>query len=76
MAISGALAGLAGALQVQGIQFRFIDLFGFTGYGFDGITVALIGNNHPIGVLLGALLFGAMNSGALQMQRLPGFPKI
>ena len=75
MAISGGLAGLAGALQIQGIQYRFNDLFGFPGYGFDGIAVALLGNNHPVGVLFGALLFGAMNSGALQMQSVAGIPK-
>lgn len=75
MAISGSLAGLAGALQVQGIQYRFIDLFGFPGYGFDGITVALLGNNHPAGILLAALLFGAMNSGALEMQSVAGISK-
>jgi simple sugar transport system permease protein len=75
MAISGGLAGLAGALQIQGIQYRFNDLFGFPGYGFDGIAVALLGNNHPAGILFGALLFGAMNSGALQMQSVAGIPK-
>ncbi len=75
MAVSGALAGLAGALQIQGIQYRFNDLFGFTGYGFDGIAVALLGNNHPAGILFGALLFGAMNSGALEMQSVAGISK-
>jgi ABC-type branched-subunit amino acid transport system permease subunit len=70
-----ALAGLAGALQVQGIQYRFIDLFSFPGYGFDGMTVALLGNNHPAGILVSALLFGAMNSGALQMQSVADISK-
>lgn len=68
MGISGALAGLAGSLQIQGIQYCFNDLFGFPGYGLDGIAVSLLGNNHPTGVFLAALLFGAMSSGALQMQ--------
>ncbi len=75
MALSGSLAGLAGALQVQGIQYRFNDLFGFTGYGFDGIAVALLGNNHPAGILLSAFLFGSLNCGALQMQSVAGVPK-
>ncbi|TCL56810.1 nucleoside ABC transporter membrane protein [Hydrogenispora ethanolica] len=75
MAVSGALAGLAGALQIQGIQYRFNDLFGFPGYGLDGIAVALLGNNHPAGILFGALLFGAMNSGALEMQSVAGISK-
>jgi ABC-type uncharacterized transport system permease subunit len=74
MAISGALAGLAGSLQVQGIQYNFNDLFGFPGYGLDGIAVALLGNNHPAGVFFAALLFGSMNSGALQMQSAAGVP--
>jgi ABC-type uncharacterized transport system permease subunit len=74
MAISGALAGLAGSLQIQGIQYCFNDLFGFPGYGLDGIAVALLGNNHPAGVFLAALLFGSMNSGALQMQSTAGVP--
>lgn len=75
MVVSGGLAGLSGALQIQGLQYRFVDLFGFPGYGFDGIAVALLGNNHPLGVLGGAILFGAMNCGALQMQSLAGIPK-
>jgi simple sugar transport system permease protein len=75
MVVSGGLAGLSGALQIQGIQYRFVDLFGFPGYGIDGIAVALLGNNHPLGVFGGAILFGAMNCGALQMQSIAGIPK-
>lgn len=75
MALSGGLAGLAGALQVQGIQYRFNDLFAFTGYGFDGIAVSLLGNNHPAGIILSAFLFGSLNCGALQMQSVAGIPK-
>jgi ABC-type uncharacterized transport system permease subunit len=75
MMVSGGLAGLSGALQIQGIQYRFVDLFGFPGYGLDGIAVALLGNNHPLGVLGGAILFGAMNCGALQMQSMAGISK-
>lgn len=75
MLCSGALAGLAGACQVQGLQYKFLDVFMFTGYGFDGIAVALLGRNHPAGVILGALLFGSLTSGALQMQSVGGIPK-
>lgn len=75
MLISGGLAGLAGACQVQGLQYKFLDVFMFTGYGFDGIAVALLGRNHPVGVILGALLFGSLTSGALQMQSVAGIPK-
>lgn len=74
MGLSGALAGLAGSLQIQGIQYSFNDLFGFPGYGLDGIAVSLLGNNHPAGIFLAAFLFGAMNSGALQMQSAAGVP--
>lgn len=75
MGISGAVAGLAGALQIQGCQYCFNDLATFPGYGMDGIAVSLLGNNHPLGVLLAALLFGAMNSGAIQMQSTAGVPR-
>jgi len=69
MALSGGLASLAGIVQVLGIYHRFIDNFS-PGYGFTGIAVAVLGRNHPIGVTLTALLFGALNSGALRMDRI------
>jgi ABC-type uncharacterized transport system permease subunit len=64
MAISGALAGLAGVNQVMGYQHRF--RYGvFEGLGFDGIGVAFIGRNSPMGVVLAALLFGILDHGGL-----------
>ena len=75
MFISGALAGLAGSIQVMGLEYRAYQPFGFIGYGFTGIAVALIGKNHPGGVVLGALLFGILNRGAMQMQSMAGVPK-
>lgn len=75
MAVSGALAGLAGAVYIQGVQHKFFELFTFPGYGFDGIAVALIGRNHPVGVIFGAILFGALSNGAVQMQSAAGIPK-
>ena len=75
MAFSGALAGLGGATVVQGVQHKFFDLFGFPGYGFDGIAVALIGRNHPVGIIFGAILFGALYNGAQQMQSVSNIPK-
>lgn len=75
MFISGALAGLAGAVQIMGIQFKFLDLFAFQGYGFDGIAIALVGKSHPLGVLPAALLFGILQRGSQTMQMLAGVPK-
>ena len=64
MAISGAIAGLTGVNQVMGYQHRF--RYGvFEGLGFDGIGVAFIGRNSPMGVVLAALLFGILDHGGL-----------
>jgi simple sugar transport system permease protein len=64
MAISGAIAGLAGVNQVMGYKYRF--RYGvFEGLGFDGIGVAFIGRNSPLGVVLAALLFGILDHGGL-----------
>ena len=41
------MAGLAGAIQVCGIQYKFLDLFAFEGFGFDGIAVALLAKGNP-----------------------------
>jgi simple sugar transport system permease protein len=75
MMISGALAGMAGAVQTLAINYRFYEQIGFTNYGFDGIAVALVGRSHPIGVLLSALLFGALGRGGPAMQAAVGIPK-
>lgn len=69
MALSGALAGLAGAIEVMSVHHRFVE--GLAGsYGFDGIAVALLGNLNGLGVTLSALFFGALANGAgfMQMQ--------
>jgi simple sugar transport system permease protein len=64
MAIAGAIAGLAGVNQVMGYKHRF--RYGvFEGLGFDGIGVAFIGRNSPLGVVLAALLFGILDHGGL-----------
>jgi simple sugar transport system permease protein len=64
MAISGAIAGLAGVNQVMGYKYRF--RYGvFEGLGFDGIGVAFIGRNSPLGVVLAAILFGILDHGGL-----------
>jgi len=67
MFIAGALAGLAGALHVTGVSFHVSKLAVSEGYGFNGIAVALMGNNSPIGVLLCALLFGGLQYGGTKM---------
>ena len=67
MAIGGALAGLAGGIQVLGVLGRASP--GFSGgAGFNGIAVALLGRSHPVGVLLAGILFGALEAGGRQMQ--------
>jgi simple sugar transport system permease protein len=64
MAISGGLAGMVGINEVLGYRYRYYDGFS-VGYGFTGIAVALLGRNHPLGVLLASLLFGALVRGGL-----------
>jgi simple sugar transport system permease protein len=73
MSLSGALAGLAGANEVLGINYNLAMAFS-SGYGFDAIALALIGKNHPLGVVLAALLFGFLHNGAVQMQLNAGIP--
>lgn len=66
MTLSGALAGLLAVNELLGSQHRLV--LGFTGgYGFVGIAVALMGRNHPIGIVLAALLFGALYQGGSEL---------
>jgi simple sugar transport system permease protein len=73
MSIAGMLAGLAGACTILGISHQMNPTFGTT-VGFDSITVALLGRSNPIGVMVAALLFGAMRAGAGPMQINAGVP--
>lgn len=75
MALSGALSGMAGAIQTLGINRTFFETTAFVGYGFDGIAVALVGRTHPLGVVLAAFLFGALERGGPMMQASAGVPK-
>lgn len=68
MVLSGGLAAMAGITEVFGKYHRFIEGFS-PSFGFTGIAVAILGRNHPVGVLLTALLFGIMDMGALRMSR-------
>lgn len=66
--LGGAFAGLAGAVEVMGVQHRMLEgLSG--GYGFSGIVAALFGSLHPLGLIPASILFGGLLVGADQMQR-------
>ncbi len=66
MTISGALAGFVALNEIMGVQHRL--LLNFTGgAGFVGIAVALMGRNHPIGIVLAAILFGALYQGGSEV---------
>jgi ABC-type uncharacterized transport system permease subunit/basic membrane lipoprotein Med (substrate-binding protein (PBP1-ABC) superfamily) len=67
MALSGGLAGMAGAHDILGVLHYMPNAFA-TGYGFDAIALALLGKSHPVGVLLASLLFGFLRAGAQGMQ--------
>jgi len=71
MAISGAMAGMSGVVEVLGTDFRFYGSFS-PGYGFDGIAIALLGQLHPLGILASALLFGVLRAGSVEMQQAAG----
>jgi simple sugar transport system permease protein len=73
MTISGALAGLAGTVQVLGVD-HWVGQGFSAGYGFDSIALALLGKSHPFGVVLSALLFGILRGGATTMQSLARIP--
>ncbi len=73
LALSGGLAAMAGASEVMGVNHNLASAFS-PGYGFDSIALALMGGSHPVGVVLSALLFGALRNGATKMQSLAGIP--
>ena len=73
MAMAGGLAGLAGSAQVLGVD-HWVGQGFSAGYGFDAIALALLGKSHPFGVVLSALLFGFLRSGATRMQSMAGIP--
>jgi ABC-type uncharacterized transport system permease subunit len=74
MLISGGVAGLAGAEQVLGVYRAFYDNFS-PGFGFDGIAVAMLSQNHPIGVIVASFLFGMLNAGSTVLQMNTGLSK-
>ncbi|PTM58931.1 ABC transporter permease [Desmospora activa] len=74
MMISGGFAGLAGATELLGTSEYLSIQSAFTGIGFDGIAVALLGANSPIGIVLSATLFGVLTYGGSSMQFAAGVP--
>ena len=72
-AVSGAIAGLGGALELLGTQLRLINGFG-AGYGFDGVAMALIASLHPLAGILVAIFFAALRVGSTTMQTATGVP--
>ncbi|HEY3265511.1 MAG TPA: ABC transporter permease [Armatimonadota bacterium] len=76
MAISGALAGLAGAMELMGVS-AYAGAFKpdfSAGRGFDGITIALMAGGAPLGVLIASIFLGALRLGATGMQSLSNVP--
>jgi simple sugar transport system permease protein len=75
MALSGALAGLVGVNEIAGVHNRLLPDF-TAGAGFAGIAVSLIGRNHPLGIVLASLLFGALYQGGAELAfEVPGFSR-
>ena len=68
MAISGAVAGLAGSVELLGVTHRLFERFA-TGYGYSGIAVALLAQLHPLATVVSAFFFGALVTGAGELQR-------
>ena len=73
MLLSGMLAGLAGSIEVTGLNFRH-ELGFSSGYGYDAIAIALLGKSNPLGVVLASFLFAAMRNGATRMQFMTQLP--
>jgi general nucleoside transport system permease protein len=68
MAISGGCAGLAGGIELLGVTHRLFERFA-SGYGYSGIAVALLAQLHPLATLVSAFFFGALATGAGELQR-------
>jgi simple sugar transport system permease protein len=73
--VSGALAGVAGGIEVSGVSYALFQNLS-PGYGYTGIAVAMLARLHPLGVLASGILFGALEAGAGAMQRDAGVPAV
>jgi len=73
MFISGAVSGIGGALHLSGTMYQSSSMTSFIGYGFDGIAVALLAKNNPIGCIPAAILFGVLENSSriLQLNNIP-----
>ena len=71
LALSGALAGIGGAVQVSAITHRLYEKFS-PGWGFEAIAVALVARLNPLGIIVSAIFFGALDNGSQAMQRAQG----
>ncbi|HWW60616.1 MAG TPA: ABC transporter permease [Thermoanaerobaculia bacterium] len=71
MAISGAMSGLAGGIELLGVTHRIFERFA-VGYGYSGIAVALLAQLHPLATIASAFFFGALATGAGELQRSAG----
>ncbi|MEM7531304.1 MAG: ABC transporter permease [Chloroflexota bacterium] len=77
MSLSGAFAGLAGAIEIMGLHHRMFEPLSVSaGYGFSGIVVALFGKLHPLGAIPSAILFGGLLVGGDKMQRAVQVPQV
>lgn len=74
MLLSGLIAGLAGTIEITGVLHQFPSRFN-DGLGFDGIVVAVLANNNPLGCLLSGTFFGCLKNGAANLQRLTDIPR-
>jgi simple sugar transport system permease protein len=73
--VSGALAGLAGAIEVTGVTYSLYENLS-PGYGYTAIAVALVGALNPLLTAVSSIVFGALEAGAAAMQRDAGIPSV
>ncbi len=77
MTLSGAFAGLAGAVEILGLHHRMFEPTAVSaGYGFTGIVAALLGGLHPLGIIPSSILFGGLLVGGDKMQRVMQVPQV
>jgi len=71
--LAGGFAGLGGVIHIIGLTYFLSEGFS-NNFGFSGVAVALLGGCHPLGMIISAVLFGALNAGGIKMQLLAGVP--